>query len=296
MEKDTHKVRLFMFFIMPALVIYSIFIIYPIFSTGYNSMFNWTGLNDEKEFIGLENYRRLAADTAFSDSFRNNLWVIVASVFLQIPLGLLMAILVEKKSKQNNILRIMYFIPFLMSTVAIGLTWSFLYDPMIGVFNHWIGALGFDTSQLLWLGSKDLALFSVLLVVLWNYAPFSMIIFNAALGTINKDYYEAASIDGATVWQQFKVITLPLLTPTIMNNVVLSLVGSLKSFDLFYIMTQGGPGTSTELMGTYMYKQGFKYFKMGYASAVAFTMFCVSVLTIVFVKWVQKKTAKEANI
>lgn len=292
MEKTDNRARMFAIFLLPALLIYSIFIIYPIFSTAYNSMFSWTGLNNIKTFIGLDNYKVLLQDEAFSQAIRNNLWVIVASVFFQIPLGLVMALLIKKKNKFNNILRILYFLPFLMSTVAIGLTWSFLYDPMLGVINHALGKLGINTTNLLWLGSKKLALISVLIVVIWNYCPFYMIMFNASLGTISKDYYEAASIDGASKNQQFWNITLPLLMPTIVNSIVLSLVGSLKSFDLFYVMTKGGPGSSTELMGTYMYKQGFTYFKMGYASSVAFFMFFMAVIAIVIVKFVQKKVSK----
>lgn len=296
MQKSENKGLLFIYFILPALLIYSIFIIYPIFSTLYYSFYDWTGLNDIKSFIGLDNYRSLISDTAFHKAIINNLWVIVASVFIQIPLGLLLALLVMKKSRFNNIMRILYFIPFLMSTVAIGLTWSYLYDPMFGIINHVLSLFGFNTSGLLWLGSNRLALFSVLVVVIWNYAPFYMIMFIASLGTISKDYYEAASIDGATRFQQFKSITLPLLMPSIINSVVLSLVGSLKSFDLFYVMTKGGPGNSTELMGTYMYKEGFTYFEMGYASAIAFVMFFMAVIAIIIIKAVQRKTAKDSSI
>lgn len=296
MIKKGERIWQFAYFLLPALFIYAVFIIYPIFSTVYYSFYDWTGLNDVKTFIGMENYRTMLADEAFRHSIVNNIWVVVVSVFIQIPLGLAMALLVRRKSRGNNILRILYFLPFLMSTVAIGLTWSFLYDPMFGVINHMLQIFGADTSGLLWLGSKELALFSVLVVVVWNYAPFYMILFIASLSTISKDYYEAASIDGASTGIQFRYITIPLLMPSIINSVVLSLVGSLKSFDLFYVMTKGGPGSSTELMGTYMYKQGFTYFKMGYASSVAFFMFFAAVISIIIVKVVQKRVSTERDI
>ena len=295
MQRDHGKLHLFLAFIFPTLFIYSVFIVYPIFSTLFNSFFSWTGLTADKTFIGLENYRTLFADKAFSQSVVNNLWVIITSVFVQIPLGLVMALIISGPRKRVKVYKVLYFIPYLMSTVAIGLTWGFLYDPMLGPINQILRHFGFNTNSLFWLGDKKTAMISVLIVVVWNFAPFYMILFNASLSTISDDYYEAASLDGATKLQQFSHITMPLLWPSIMNAVVLSIVGSLKTFDLFYVMTKGGPGTSTELMVTYMYKQGFTYFKMGYASSVAFTMFFTAVLAIVFIKFVQRKLAKEAN-
>lgn len=295
MQKDQGKFHLFLSFLFPTIFVYTVFIIYPIFSTLYNSFFSWSGLTAEKTWLGLENYRTLFADPAFRQSVVNNLWVIVTSVFAQIPLGLIMALIISRTAKRVKAYKILYFIPYLMSTVAIGLTWGYLYEPMMGPINQFLRMLHVNTNQLLWLGDKKTAMISVLIVVVWNFAPFYMVLFNASLSTISDEYYEAASIDGATAVQKFTRITMPLLLPSVMNAVVLSIVGSLKTFDLFYVMTKGGPGTSTELMGTYMYKQGFSYFKMGYASAVAFTMFFIAVLSIVFIKTVQAKIAKEAN-
>lgn len=296
MDKVKNRAGLFCIFVLPALFVYAIFVLYPIVSTAHYSFFDWSGLNRAKTFIGTANYHKLFRDESFSLAFQNNLWVIFVSVFFQIPLGLVMALFVQKKSRKHNIWKILYFLPFLMSTVAIGLTWTFMYDPMLGIINHVLGLFGVDTSNMLWLGSKELALFSVLVVVIWNYAPFYMIMFIASLGTIRADYYEAASLDGASKWQQFVYVTLPLLMPSIINSIVLSLVGSLKSFDLFYVMTKGGPGSSTELMGTYMYKQGFSYFHMGYASAVAFVMFSAAVVAIIIVKVVQRRLNKDRDV
>lgn len=295
MSRDKGSVGLFAAFLLPTLLVYGVFIIYPIFSTFYNSFFDWNGLVTDKFFIGLQNYKTLFSDPNFLQSVVNNLWVVVACVFVQIPFGLGLALIISRKLKRVKLYKVLYFLPYLLSTVAIGLTWSFLYDPIFGVINKAIAFVGINTDNLLWLADEKLALIAVLIVVVWNFAPFYMIMFNASLSTISEDYYEAASIDGATVLQKFSKITLPLLIPAIMNSVVLSIVGSLKTFDLFYIMTRGGPGNSTELMGTYMYKQGFTHFKMGYASSVAFSMFFLTVFAMVLVKFVQAKTAKEAS-
>ncbi len=295
MNKDKGSIALFSGFLLPTLIVYGIFIVYPIFSTLYNSFFDWNGLVADKIFIGFENYKNLFTDEAFLQSIQNNVWVVFIGAFVQIPLGFVLALIISKKDKRIKVYKVVYFIPYLLSTVAIGLTWGFLYDPMLGPINYILELFGVDVSNLLWLADKKLALIAVLNVVVWNFAPFYMILFNASLSTISKEYYEAASIDGASTLQKFRHITLPLMIPAISNAMVLSLVGSLKSFDLFYVMTRGGPGSATELMGTYMYKQGFTYFKMGYASSVAFSMFFLTVISMVIVRFVQSKTKKDSS-
>ncbi len=295
MTRDKCKLDLFITFLGPTLLIYGVFVVFPMFSTLYYSFFDWTGLNNIKHFIGMKNYLLLFSDKDFLAAMINNVLVILASVFMQIPLGLVMALIISRPKKRSNFLSATYFTPYLISTVAIGLIWSFLYDPMLGPINMALKAIGLKSYQILWLADKNLALLSLLIVVIWNHAPFYMLVFKASISCISEDYYEAAAIDGATTFQKFKNITFPLLFPAISNSVVLSIVGSLKAFDLFYIMTKGGPGSSTELMGTYMYKQSFMFFKMGYGSAAAFSMFFIAVLAIIFIKYTQNKIRQAAS-
>lgn len=260
-------------FLAPALIVYCIYILYPIFGTAQYSFYQWKGGAD-KTFIGLQNYTVLFSDPVFWKAFLNNVKIIFTSVFLQIPLGLIMALILFAPIRGKRLFQTIYFMPFLMSTVAIGMLWIFMFDPLNGVVNRLISLFGFE--YVAWLSEEKTAMSAILLVIVWQYAPFYMILFKAAIVGISEDLYEAASIDGASGLERFWHITLPLLLPTIVTSSTLAIVGSLKAFDIFYIMTGGGPNGSTELLGTYMYKQAFIHFDMGYGSAVAFMMFLLA--------------------
>jgi raffinose/stachyose/melibiose transport system permease protein len=257
----------------PAILIYLIYICYPIFGTFRYSLFEWRG-GSEKTFIGFGNYATLFGDPVFWTAIGNNVKVILSSVFLQIPLGLVMALLLFAPIRGKRFLQTVYFMPFLMSTVAIGLLWVFMFDPLNGTINQLVSLFGFD--YIAWLSDEKTAMKAILLVIVWQYAPFYMVLFKAAIVGIPEDLYEAASIDGANAGHRFFYITFPLLIPTIITSSTLAVVGSLKAFDIFYIMTGGGPNHQTELLGTYMYKQAFINFNMGYGSAIAFMMFMLA--------------------
>ncbi|WP_310188180.1 sugar ABC transporter permease [Bacillus sp. 3255] len=271
--KHFEKLITIWLFLTPALLIYAVYILYPIVGTLNYSLYDWKG-GAEKTFIGLDNYFRLLADSVFWHSLWNNIKVILASVFLQIPLGLIMALMLFAPIKGRRFFQTIYFMPFLMSTVAIGLLWVFMFDPLNGAVNRLISLFGFE--YVAWLSEEKTAMTAILIVTVWQYAPFYMILFKAAIVGIPEDLYEAASIDGANAVKRFMHITFPLLVPTIVTSSTLAIVGSLKSFDIFYIMTGGGPNNSTELLGTYMYKQAFIHFNMGYGSSIAFMMFLLA--------------------
>lgn len=268
-------------FVAPALFVYALYVIYPILSTLSYSFYEWNGVN-EKVFIGLENYARMFNDDIFWVALKNNIWVVFASVFVQIPLGLVMALLLFAPIRGIRFFNGVYFIPFLMSTVAVGMLWGLMYDPINGAINQGISLLGFE--NIAWLSEKNIAIFSVLMVIVWQFSPFYMILFKAGIVGISEDMYEAAEIDGANYFQKFLKITLPLLAPTIVTSSILAIVGSLKSFDLFYIMTGGGPNHGTEILGTYMYKQAFINYNMGYGSTIAFTMFALALVVVVIIQ------------
>lgn len=186
-----------------------------------------------------------------------------------------------------------YFIPFLMSTVAVGMLWGLMYDPINGAINQMINIFGFE--NIAWLSEKNIAIFSVLTVIVWQFSPFYMILFKAGIVGISEDMYEAAEIDGANYFQKFLKITLPLLAPTIVTSSILAIVGSLKSFDLFYIMTGGGPNHGTEILGTYMYKQAFVNYNMGYGSAIAFIMFLIALVVVVAIQLLDHYRKKKGD-
>ncbi len=279
--KKYRKMITILLFLAPALIVYALYVIYPIITTFGYSLHDWNGISD-KVFIGLTNYSRLLSDEVFWISLKNNIWVVIASVFVQIPLGLLMALLLFAPIKGIRLFNGIYFIPFLMSTVAVGMLWGLMFDPINGTINQLINLLGFE--NVAWLSQKNTAIFSVLLVIVWQFAPFYMILFKAGIVGIAEDMYEAAEIDGANYIQKFRKITLPLLIPTIVTSSILAIVGSLKSFDLFYIMTGGGPNHATEILGTYMYKQAFVNFNMGYGSSIAFVMFLIALVVVIIIQ------------
>ena len=289
-KRNVRKAVTIGLFTAPALIVYLVYVIYPILSTMSYSFYSWDGTSD-KTFIGFDNYVQLFHDSIFWTSLTNNAWVVVTSVFVQIPLGMIMALMLFAPIRGIRLFSSVYFLPFLMSTVAIGLLWVFMFDPINGIINQIVNVLGFE--NVAWLSDENTSMIAILLVVVWQFSPFYMILFKAAMVGIGEELYESAEIDGASSFQKFFHITLPLLMPTIVSSSILAIVGSLKAFDIFYIMTGGGPNHATELMGTYMFKQAFINFNMGYASAIAFLMFLIALVVTILIQVVDYNRKKK---
>lgn len=270
-------------FLLPALVVYALFVIYPAIQSVSYSFYDWSGPGRPATFIGLGNYVILFGDPMFYRALTNNFVVVIVSLAFQLPLGLLLALLITSNLRFRRAFRAVYFLPTLMSTVAIGILWGYIYNPTYGAVNVVLRAIGLGDLAQGWLGQTSTALGAVMVTTIWQWAPFYMIIYAAALVAIPRHLYEAASIDGATAWSQFWHITLPLLRPVIVTTVILSLVGSIKYFDLIYVMTNGGPNGATELLATYMLKQGFATLRFGYASAVAVAMLVLALFVTLIV-------------
>ncbi len=287
-SKKLNKRLLVLAFVLPALFFYGVFNLAGIVRTFYYSTLDWKGISANKTFVGLENYIAVAKDPLFWNALKNNLILVAVSVFIQIPCALGLALLINAKLKGTRFFRTVFFMPMLLSTVATGIMWILFYDPNFGILALLIHKLNLPISTAFLQG--DRALPSILLVICWQFIPFYMIILKAGLTNIPEELYEAAKIDGANSWQCFSRITMPLLIPTIRTSAVLQLVGSLKYFDLFYVMMGGAPNESTELMATYMYKKGFTEFRMGYGSTVAAYMFIICfVFACVFLFMTRKK-------
>lgn len=258
-------------FLVPVLLIMLVFIIYPIFSTFDTSLFEWNGISSKKVFIGMQNWKDLLADTTFWLAFKNNIILMICSIGIQIPLGVALATFLDAGGRKVNIFKVIWFLPLLMSSVAIGFLFTYALATTGGIVTTISKALGGGKIDLL--GRAPQALFAVIGVIAWQYTPFYMVYFLAGYSNISTDIYEATIIDGATRGQYFRYVALPILKPVVKTACILSLIGSLKYFDLIYVMTGGGPGTATELMATYMYKLSFQHFKMGYGSTTAAGMF-----------------------
>ncbi|WP_022793434.1 ABC transporter permease subunit [Marinococcus halotolerans] len=276
-------------FMAPALLFYGVYVVYAIGMTFYYSLFDWNGIDSNMVFIGLQNYFEVIRDGVFWQASGNNALLIAASLLTQLPLGLIMALLLFSPIKGMRLFRTVYFMPFLMSTVAIGILFIYIFDANYGLVNQFLGAVGLESLQRGWLGNEDTAIWAVIITICWQFAPFYMILFRAAIVGISEDLYEAADIDGASAWRKFSGITLPLLRPIIITSAILSVIGALKYFDLIYVMTGGGPNNSTELMATYMYDQTFTNFSMGYGSTISSMMFIIAFIVTLGIITVDNK-------
>lgn len=288
-RRDTNRIAAI--FLAPVIILLVIYIFYPILETFRVSGFDWNGISADQKFVGLGNWKKLLHDDKFWTAFLNNIKVMVLSILIQIPLGIAMATFVEFAGKKATIFKILWFIPMLMSSVAIGFLFTYALATNGGIISSISQLLGGGNIDLL--GNPDTALYTVIGVVAWQFTPFYMVYCVAGYTNVSEDVYEASIIDGANKRQYFVHIALPLLKPTLKSAAVLSMVGSLKYFDLVYVMTGGGPGDATELMATYMYKLSFAQFNMGYGSAVAGGMFIlISLISLVTMRVLNGK--KEA--
>jgi raffinose/stachyose/melibiose transport system permease protein len=262
--------------LLPALLLYLLFVIAPILRSFWYGFFDWNGLS-QPVFNGVDNFAKILNDPVFWQSLKNNLYVVVASVLLQIPLGLLAAVLLNGQVKASRFFRTAFFIPMVLSTVVVGLLWSTLLNSQAGPVNALLMMMGVGFNQTPdWLGDPQLAIFTLCGVIVWQFVGLYMIIFLAALQNIPDELLEAASIDGATPSDQLWRIQLPLVWPTVIASVVLCISGSMRSFDLIFVMTQGGPANATEVMATYMYNKTFAVSQYGYGSAVSLVISIIS--------------------
>jgi raffinose/stachyose/melibiose transport system permease protein len=265
-------------FLLPAIVLFLLFVVYPIFQSIYYSLFNWKGFGAAVDFVGLENFKNILKDKVFMIALRNGFLIIALSLFVQLPLSLALAILVGRDLPGRVIFRTIFFLPYVLSEVIAALMWLFILnpDPERGFVNAVIVFLGGNSQA--WLGKTDLVLLAIFAALTWKYFGYHMLLFMTGLQNIPADIEEAGRIDGANSFQNFFYITLPLLSSTIRTSVYLSVLGSIQQFILVWIMTKGGPVNASETMATYMYRFGFVRFQLGYGSAVAIYMFLICLI------------------
>ena len=262
--------------LLPALFVYSLFVIWPIGRSFWYGFFDWNGLS-QPVFSGLANFQRIFSDPVFWLALKNNLLVMLASVLLQIPIGLLVAVLLNGKFKGSRFFRSVFFIPMILSTVVVGLLWSTFLNSQAGIVNALLMKFGLGLNQTPdWLGDPNLVIFTLCGVIVWQFVGLYMIIFLAALQGIPTELLEAAEMDGATAFRKLWRIQLPLVWPTVIAAVVLCISGSMRSFDLIFVMTQGGPANASEVMATYMYNKTFAVSQYGYGSAVSLVISLIS--------------------
>ncbi|MGO4344799.1 ABC transporter permease [Paenibacillus sp. FSL A5-0031] len=282
MDKVMSNKRIIALYVLPSLLLILAIVYIPIVLTGYYGLNQWNGIGAMK-FIGLDNYQALIKDKMFWNSAGHSLMLAVFST-LSLILYLVIAMVLSAKLKGVNFFRKIYLIPMLLSSVAIAQLWLKIYHPTNGILNSFLESIGFANPPA-WLAESSLVLFALFIPILWQYAGFYILIYYAALKNIPASLEEAAKIDGANAFQIAYKIKLPLAMEVIKVTIVLAIVGSLKYFDLIYVMTDGGPNGSSEVMASYMYHQAFRAYDFGYGSAIGFFLLIICLI----VTWIIRK-------
>jgi raffinose/stachyose/melibiose transport system permease protein len=280
-------------FALPALAVYAIFLVYPAFTSLWFSFTDWDGLSPTYNVVGLDNYTNMPKDPVVIQAVINNIiWTVVTIVF-PVAIGLALAILLNGKVRGKPIIRLIFYMPAVLPLIAVASIWGWLYNPEYGAINEFLRMIGLGGLAQPWLGQDSTALAAVMVPAIWLRVGFPMLLYLAALQGIPSEMYEAATVDGATRSQQFWHITMPSLRPAHYIVIALSLIDSFKVFDLIYAMTYGGPGTATQVMGTWMYANVFQYYQAGYGTAIAVAITVVAI--IVSIPYVRSQVKEHAS-
>ncbi len=275
-------------FVAPAFSIFLVFMIVPIVLSFQYSFYQWNGV-ESKVFIGFSQFKQLATDDILITAIKNSLVLTFWAVLIQIPLGMVLALTLSGKLRCKALFQTVFFLPVILSTAVLGILWTQIYDPNIGLINQFLTLIGLGQYTQVWLGDPDLAFGAVIAVVGWQYIGFYMVIYYSALQNIPQELIEAATIDGAQGWYILSKIKIPLIWHVISFTMVFALVNSLKYFDLIYIMTDGGPNHASEVMASYMMKQAFRFFDFGYASTIAVVLFVLGTSLAFLCNTIMKK-------
>lgn len=276
-----NRYRAGILFVLPALVLYLIFVGFPFIQTIYFSLTDWNGVRPQKNFIGLANWQEMIGDPLVWKSLRNNVtWVIVGTI-VPMAIGLLLAMLLWRRPRGFTLFRTVFFMPQVLSAVVIGIIWSWIYNPLFGNLNKLLKLVGLGDLARGWLGDPAVALYAVLGAAIWAEVGFVFVVFLAGLQNVSKDLLEAATIDGANGWHRFKDVTVPQLSNVINVVTALLLIGGFNVFDIVFVMTQGGPANATEVIATYTYKEAFTQNRVGYASTLSLVMTTIALVTSV---------------
>lgn len=275
--------RMFPFLLLiPALALLGVFIFYPLVYGFYFSFERWDGFTNPT-FVGVKNYAQALHDSIFWKSLGHNTIYALVSVVLKMIIGMGLAMLVNQKMRVIGAYRTLIFIPVVLSFVAVGMLWSWIYNPVFGLLDNFLHLMGIKHS-IPWLGNAHTVLGSIIAVDVWKWSGYHMILFLAGLQSIPSELYEAASVDGATKWGSFFRITFPLMIPVLVINSTLAFMGGFTVFDLVYTMTQGGPYNASSVTSLYSYQQAFQFHNFGYGTAISYLLMLV-VIIITFVQF-----------
>jgi multiple sugar transport system permease protein len=273
---------------LPAVLFVVLMMLFPIIYTVRISFFEWSmSATTPPKWVGLSNYMGLLKDNRFWHAAGSTFYFTVAALAVEVVLGIGIALLLSREFRGKHIAKTVFLLPMVATPVAMGLVWMLIYEPTIGLANTLLKSLGFK--PLLWLASPQQVIPSLIIVDVWEWTPMIALIVMAGLATLPGDPYEAADVDGASAWRKFVSITLPLLRPTILTAAMLRLIDVLKTFDIIYATTQGGPNFASETLNLYGYVLGFQYFKLGMASSLLVIFFALVMGLTLFMIWMRKR-------
>jgi ABC-type sugar transport system permease subunit len=279
------QARYAVLFIAPALLIYLVFMIYPFLNTIYLSFTNWDGITANKDWVGLSNYARIFGEGAALKAFVNNIvWVILGTIS-PVVLGLFEALLVWSGARGSLVFRTLFFLPFVLPLVVVGIVWQWIYHPLYGIVNKVLDGVGLEELSRGWLADPHTALYAVLIAAIWGQTGFCFLILHASLQNVDVSTVEAAMIDGANWFQRAWNIVIPQIAPQLTMVTAVTLIGGFAVFDIIYVMTGGGPGNASQVLATYTVKMAFEQNLAGYGSALAMLITILSLVSaVVFVR------------
>ncbi|MCU6796452.1 sugar ABC transporter permease [Paenibacillus sp. WQ 127069] len=277
----------YFYMIIPALVLFSIFLFYPVLGGIYYSLTDWNGVDPGYHFIGFQNYVTFFTDFYVLTPLKNSFIFAFVLTIVQNVVSLVLALALNKKLKTKNMLRTVIFIPVLLSSLMVGYLWNYLFTEPIALLGQ---LLHIEVMGNNLLGSANTALYAAVFVSVWKMAGWNMVIYIAALQGIPTEIYEASELDGATGWKKFRYITFPLIAPAFTVNMVLTLERGFKEFDLLFSLTQGGPGNSSEIISLTIYRESFEYFRAGYGTTMGVILFLIIIIiTLIQLKFLRKR-------
>jgi len=280
-------------FVLPASLLYAVFMIYPFGQSIYFTFIEWNGADPVKTWVGLDNYRELIHDSLFWKALQHNvIWVIVGTIAPMV-IGMLLAMLLWTRPKGFILFRTVYFMPQVLSSVVIALIWSWVYNPIFGILNKSLDSIGLESWSRGWLGDTTYALYAVLGAAIWAEVGFVFVVFLAGLQNVSRDLLEAATLDGANAWQRFRNVTIPQMANVINVVVALELIGGFAVFDIIVAMTpDGGVNNSTEVVATYAYNQAFELSRIGYGSTLSFVLTVITLAaSVLFIQLRERRDA-----
>lgn len=290
MERETGVWRLF--FLALPLGVFTLLVIWPLVSSFYYSFTDWNGFSASYNYVGFENFAKLWTDKLFFNAAVNTVIWMVAAILLPTLLGLMLALMIDSSIPGGSVFKSIFYFPICLSAVVVGQIWIWIYQPDWGLLNTLVNAATGGDLSYAWLAKPGTALGSVIVAWSWQQTGLSMVIYLAGLTSISEDLLEVCEIEGASTWQRIRIVIIPLLTPATVVVVALSVINSLKGFEILYIMTGGGPFNSSDTLAMHMYNESFRKYLMGYGSAISVVLFLVA-LTIIGIYFRELKKVDE---